>query len=188
MQSNISQSPIKDVRIRAVIERLVATRRTPTDGGPLHSTAASRDPNDYAEYGFSIYPEQGDLIYLLCRGMGAKRVVDFATSVGMSALYFAAAMRDNGEGTVIGSELVPAKIATARRNLAEAGLSDFVDIRQGDARKTLSDLGGFADFVLVDGWPLSQESSLAREVIEIVAPQVRIGGYVMNDNAEPRLS
>ncbi len=50
--------------------------------------------------------------------MHATRVVEFATSVGMSTLFFAAAMRDNGGDTVIGSELVPAKVATARRNLA----------------------------------------------------------------------
>jgi hypothetical protein len=41
------------------------------------------------------------------------------------------------------------------------------------------------DFALIDGWPNGQEPSLAREVIEILAPQIRTGGYVMNDNAEP---
>jgi hypothetical protein len=40
-------------------------------------------------------------------------------------------------------------------------------------------------FVLIDGWPLAEGPSLARQVIEIVAPQLRTGGYVMNDNAEP---
>jgi predicted O-methyltransferase YrrM len=145
----------------------------------------SRDPRDYAEYGFSIVPDQGDLIYLLCRGMGATRVVDFATSIGMSAIYFAAAMRDNRGGTVIGSELVPEKVATARRNLADAGLSDYADIREGDAPKTLRDLGGSVDFALIDGWPNGQSPSLAREVIEILAPKIRTGGYVLNDNAEP---
>jgi predicted O-methyltransferase YrrM len=52
-------------------------------------------------------PAQGDLIYLLCqllcRALGATRVAEFATSVGMSTLYFAAAIRDNGGGAVIGS-------------------------------------------------------------------------------------
>jgi hypothetical protein len=38
---------------------------------------------------------------------------------------------------------------------------------------------------LIDGWPLDDGPSLARQVIEIVAPQLRVGGYVMNDNAEP---
>jgi len=175
-------SAIADGRVTAVIERLQATRRAPARGNPMQS--GSRDPHDYAEQGFSIHPEQGELIYLLCRGLRAKRVAEFATSVGMSTLYFAAAMRDNGGGTVIGSEIVPAKVATAKRHLAEAGLADYAEIRQGDARKTLRDLGGPVDFILIDGWPGDKRPTLARQVIEIVAPQLRVGGYVMNDNAE----
>jgi predicted O-methyltransferase YrrM len=178
------KSVIQDGRVRAVIERLEAERRRPRSGSPKDNDQ-SRDPYDYADRGFSIHPDQGDLIYLLCRGMRATRVVEFATSVGMSTLYFAAAMRDNGGGRVIGSELVPAKIATARRNLADAGLANYAEIREGDARQTLRDLGGQVDFALIDGWPSDEEPSLAREVIEIVAPQLRVGGYVMNDNAEP---
>ena len=184
MQNN-TLSPVRDPRVLAVVDRLQAERRRPADGGPLANPGRSHDPHDYAEYGFSIVPEQGDLIYLLCRGLRAKRVVEFATSVGMSTLYFAAAMRDNGGGKVIGAEIVPAKVAAAKRNLADADLSDYADIREGDAPQTLRDLGGPVDFVLIDGWPLSEGPSLARQVIEIVAPQLRTGGYVMNDNAEP---
>src|ERR1700723_2059550 len=114
---NTNVSPVRDPRVRAVIDRLLAERRRPEDGGPRANSGASHDPYDYAAYGFSIVPEQGDLIYLLCRGLRATRTVEFATSIGMSTLYFAAAIRDNGGGTVIGSELVPAKVATARRNL-----------------------------------------------------------------------
>ena len=175
-------SAIRDARVTAVIERLQATRRAPVRGNPMQS--GSRDPHDYAEQGFSIHPEQGELIYLLCRGLRAKRVAEFATSVGMSTLYFAAAMRDNGGGTVIGSEIVPAKVQAAKRNLAEAGLADYAEIREGDARQTLRDLGGPVDFILIDGWPGDKGPTLARQVIEIVAPQLRVGGYVMNDNAE----
>jgi predicted O-methyltransferase YrrM len=175
--------PIQDRRINTVISRLMETRRRPTDGGP-RGGAHNDDPHAYAEYGFSIFPEQGELIYLLCRAQHATRVAEFATSVGMSTLYFAAAVRDNGGGTVIGSELVPEKIDTARHNLADAGLADLVDLRQGDARETLRDLGGPVDFMLIDGWPVSKGPSLARQVMEITAPQIRIGGLVMNDNGE----
>ena len=185
MPDNTLLSPLRDARVRAVIERLIQSPRLPVGGSPSDYPEVSRDPLDYAEYGFSIWPDQGDLIYLLCRGMRATRVVDFATSIGMSAIYFAAAMRDNGGGTVIGSELVPEKVRTARRNLADAGLADYAYIREGDARQTLSSVGGPVDFALIDGWPNGQEPSLAREVIEILAPQIRTGGYVMNDNAEP---
>ena len=183
MQDNLS--PLQDDRVRAVIERIIESPRLPAGGSPSDNPEASRDPFAYVGYGFSIWPEQGDLIYLLCRGMRATRVVDFATSIGMSAIYFAAAMRDNGGGTVIGSELVPEKIRTARRNLADAGLADYTEIREGDARQTLSSVGGPVDFALIDGWPNCQQPSLAREVIQILAPQIRTGGYVMNDNAEP---
>jgi predicted O-methyltransferase YrrM len=185
MKDTARLSPLKDPRVRAVIEQLIELPRLPPRGSPSDHREVSRDPFDYTEYGFSIRPDQGDLIYLLCRGMRATRVVDFATSIGMSAIYFAAAMRDNGGGTVIGSELVPKKVTTAKRNLADAGLAEYADIREGDARQTLSDVGGAVDFVLIDGWPNGREPSLARAVIEILAPQIRTGGYVMNDNAEP---
>jgi len=175
--------PIQDLRVRAVINDLCAAARRPHDGGPRRSP--SRDPADYADYGFSIVPDQGDLIYLLCRAKRARRVVEFATSLGMSTLYFAAAMRDNGGGLVIGSEIVPAKVEEARLNLAKAGLEDYAEIRQGDARQTLRDLGGPVDFALIDGWPTAGGPSLAREVIAMIAPRLALGAYVMNDNAEP---
>ncbi|KJC59134.1 methyltransferase [Bradyrhizobium sp. LTSPM299] len=184
MSDEQPHSAIADPRVTAVIDRLQAARRRPTGGGP-RGGFSDRDPHAYAEQGFSIHPEQGELIYLLCRGIGAKRVAEFATSIGMSTLYFAAAVRDNGGGTVIGSEIVPAKVATARRNLSDAGLADYAEIREGDARQTLRDLGGPVDFILIDGWPGDSGPSLARQVIEITAPQLRVGGYVMNDNAEP---
>ncbi|QYN32362.1 class I SAM-dependent methyltransferase [Pseudonocardia sp. DSM 110487] len=177
-------SPVLDPQVVSVLDRLHAERRRPTAGGPRRG-GGSADPHDYADIGFSIRPEQGDLIYLLCRATGATRVVEFATSIGVSTIYFAAAVRDNGGGTVIGSEIVPEKAATARRNLADAGLEDVVDLRLGDARETLRDLGGPVDFALIDGWPVGSGPTLARQVMEIVAPQLRVGALVVNDNAEP---
>lgn len=176
-------TPLDDPRVEAVIARMQAERRRPSSGSPRDS--GSNDPHEWADFGFSIHPEQGELIYLLCRALRAKRVVDFATSVGFSALYFAAAMRDNGGGEVIGAEIVPQKIQIARANLAEAGLDGFVDIRQGDARKTLRDVGGDIDFALIDGWPGDGGTSLALDVIRVLAPQMQCGAIALNDNAEP---
>ena len=81
--SETFKSVIPDERVRAVIRRLEAERRRAQAGSP-NDDGQSRDPYDYADRGFSIRPDQGDLIYLLCRGMRATRVVEFATSVGMS--------------------------------------------------------------------------------------------------------
>jgi predicted O-methyltransferase YrrM len=176
-------SPLNDRRVEQVIERMIDGYRRPANGGPRSSD--NYDPHAYAEFGFSIHPDQGELIYLLCRALNARRVVDFATSVGFSTLYLAAAVRDNGGGRVIGAEIVPAKIATARENLAAAGLCDFVEIRAGDARATLRDVGGAVDFALIDGWPGGQGPSLSLEVMRVVTPQLRPGALVLNDNAEP---
>jgi predicted O-methyltransferase YrrM len=175
-------SALNDRRVEQVIERMLDARRRPDTGGPRSN--ALYDPHAYAEFGFSIHPDQGELIYLLCRALDARLVVDFATSVGFSTLYLAAAVRDNGGGRVVGAEIVPAKIASARRNLAAAGLEQFVEIRAGDARQTLRELGGAADFALIDGWPGEEGPSLSLEVMRVVAAQLRPGALVLNDNAE----
>ena len=74
-----------------------------------------------------------------------------------------------------------AKAQAARANLAEAGLADFVEVREGDATETLKDVGGHADFLLMDSW-----TDFARPVIEVMAPQFRSGAIVMADNV-PRV-
>jgi hypothetical protein len=43
-------------------------------------------PHHYVEFGFSIFPEQSDLKYLLCGAQRATRVAEFATSIGTSTL------------------------------------------------------------------------------------------------------
>src|SRR5580658_6074128 len=174
--------PLHDARIEKVIARLIAARSRPSGGGPRGS--GGNDPHRYEEYGFSIHPDQGELLYLLCRALGARRVVDFATSVGFSTLYLAAAMRDNGGGRVIGAEIVPEKIQAAQRNLEAAGLAAFVEIRAGDARETLRDVGGDIDLALIDGWPGGSGPSLSLEVMRVLAPQMRAGAIAVNDNAE----
>ena len=92
----------------------------PPGGGPR--TGATLDPAAYVDYGFSIDREHGELIYSLCRALHAIRVAEFATSLGASTRYFAAALRDTGGGEVIGSETVPEKVAAAQRHFAAAGL------------------------------------------------------------------
>lgn len=109
--------------------------------------------------------------------MHATRVVEFGTSLGVSTIWLAAAVRDNGGGTVIGTEMMPAKAERAHAHLYEAGLADQVDIRIGDARETLRDLDGPVDLMLNDGFP-----DAALDVLRLVAPQLRPGAVVITDN------
>jgi Methyltransferase domain len=191
MPSSTTSSPILDPQVLGVLDRLRAENRPPFGNGENRPPGGRRphhegvmDPFDFPDVAFPINPDQGDLIYLLCRATGATRVVEFATSLGISTIYFAAAVRDNGGGTVIGSEIVPTKAEAAKRNLADAGLSGLVDIWVGDARETLRDLGGPVDFALIDGFPAPSGPTLALQVMQIIAPQLRTGALVMNDNGE----
>ncbi len=125
----------------------------------------------------AIDREKAEFCYLLCRALGARRVVEAGTSFGVSTLYLAAAVRDNGGGIVIGTEHEPAKAAIARANFAEAGLAGLIDLREGDLRATLRDTGGLIDFMLIDIWV-----EMARPALELVAPRLRPGAIVIADN------
>ncbi|MFI6645459.1 O-methyltransferase [Streptomyces sp. NPDC050504] len=182
---------LRDPRVVRVLTRL-DRRNLESFGEALSLDTWSSDPFAFQEQPLSVTAEIGDLIYLTARAARATRAVDFATSVGMSLIYLAAAVRDNGGGLVIGSELVPAKVEEARRNVEEAGLTDYVEIREGDARETLADVGGPIDYAIVDGfqgtdngWIGESGSSLALDVLRLLTPQLRSGAVLVNDNAEP---
>ncbi len=126
----------------------------------------------------SIDCEQGRLLYLLARATGARHVVEFGTSFGVSTIYLACAVRDNGGGKVIGSELLMSKTAKARSNLEEAGVAQWVEVRQGDGLQTLKRLDHPVDFLLLDGFP-----GLALDALKTVEPNLRPGALIVVDDA-----
>ncbi|MDM9379244.1 class I SAM-dependent methyltransferase [Chlorogloeopsis sp. ULAP01] len=124
-----------------------------------------------------ISREQGKFLYLMARSVGAKRVVEFGTSFGVSTIYLAAAVRDNQGEVVVGTEFEPSKHERAVANLAEAGLSQVTDIRLGDALETLRDVPEPVDLVLLDGW-----KDLYIPILELLKPKLRSGSVVLADN------
>lgn len=177
---------IGDSRVAAVLERLHGAASgqklqiVRTFGGALLGRKRL-SWQDLAERARDLYlplsPQQGELCYLLARSIGARRIVEFGTSLGVSTIYLAAAVRDNGGGKVIGTELVPAKAARAREHLREAGLAEFVEVREGDALKTLEGEPGPFDMLLLDGW---KDGYLP--AIRLLGPRIRRGGLVVSDN------
>jgi predicted O-methyltransferase YrrM len=133
-----------------------------------------RHDEDY----MAITPGSGMHLYLLARALGARRIVEFGTSFGVSTIWLALAVRDNGGGTVIGTEYIPAKAARARANFMEAGLAEYIDLRVGNAVETLRDLEAPVDFLSSDGFP-----RYALPVLQMVAPKMRRGAIVLNHNA-----
>jgi predicted O-methyltransferase YrrM len=133
----------------------------------------------------AVTPERGALLYLVVRAIRATRIVEFGTSLGISTIYLATAVRDNlaagtaGPGQVIGSEMDPRKIETAARNLQEAGLADIVRILPGDALETLRDVPAPQDMVFLDG-----RKDMYLPVLKKLQPKLRAGAVVISDNIE----
>ncbi|MFG1420519.1 O-methyltransferase [Roseixanthobacter liquoris] len=124
--------------------------------------------------------ETGALLYMLARSMRAKSIVEFGTSFGISTLHLAAALRDNGGGRVVTTEFEPSKVAHARQHLAEGGLLDLVEFREGDALSTLkTDLPDSIDLLLLDG-----AKSLYTEILSLTEDRLRPGALIVADNAD----
>ncbi len=117
---------------------------------------------------------------MLARSCRAKTIVEFGTSFGISTLHLAAALRDNGGGRLITSEFEPSKVERARANLTAGGLMDLVEIRQGDALKTLAaDLPDAIDLLLLDG-----AKALYPDILDRVQSRLRPGALIIADNAD----
>jgi predicted O-methyltransferase YrrM len=124
--------------------------------------------------------ETGLLLYLLARSSGARTIIEFGTSFGISTIHLAAALRDNGGGLLITSEFEPSKVARARKNLSDAGLHDLVEFREGDALHTLkNDLPDRAELLLLDG-----AKALYPEILGLVESRLRPGALIVADNAD----
>jgi len=185
------KSPLNDPKLEALLNRLHVESDAQIDETDAyferrdHEIAIDQDGYyDEDMHGFlsdkmvALDRDKAEFCYLLCRSMRASRVVEAGTSFGVSTLYLAAAVRDNQveNGVVIGTEFEPNKIDIARANFEQAGLSEFIELREGDLRETLQDIGGAVDFLLVDIW------EVARPALELVSPSLRPGAIVACDN------
>ena len=123
--------------------------------------------------------EAGELMYTTARAINARRIIEFGTGFGFSTIYLAAAVRDNGGGTVITTEIETTKAEAAQRNFAGAGLERFVEMRVGNALETLRDVQGPVDMVLLDGW-----NKAYIPLVEMLTPKLRRGSVVFADNVK----
>jgi predicted O-methyltransferase YrrM len=173
--------------VSAVLRRLVAAEahdeETFATIGDSLAAPFDLDVAQRAEFFKDVYmsvsPEGGQLLYLLARATGARSIVEYGTSFGLSTIYLAAAVRDNGGGTVVGTELQSAKAFAAQRNFADAGLADLIDLRVGDARETLQSISQPIDLLLLDGWP-----DLALPVLQLLEPKLRVGSLILVDDVD----
>jgi caffeoyl-CoA O-methyltransferase len=96
-----------------------------------------------------VGPLVGELLFILARVMGARRILELGTATGYSAIYLAQAVASD-LGTVLTLESNPDMARRARDNIAAAGLSERVDVRVGDARALMAGLDGYFDVIFMD--------------------------------------
>src|SRR3954454_19292425 len=107
---------------------------------------------------------EGRLLETLVHATGARRVLEFGTFTGYSALSMAAALPDGGE--VITLELSEAHAEIARRHIDASPYADRVKLLLGPALDSLESVDGEFDLVFIDadkgGYPLYYEAALER--------------------------
>lgn len=128
------------------------------------------------EFLIPVGPEAGTVLNLLIRSLERPRILELGTSYGYSTVYLAEAARAAG-GHITTLELSPEKSAFAAREVARAGLAEYVEFKVGDALDWLRELPGPFDFVLVDLW-----KELYVPCLELVYPKLAKGGFLAGDN------
>ena len=174
-----------DPKVAATLDRMftesadqfASMRSGGTDFARLESATAQERADALSDYYLPVTPAAGRLLYALVRAARPATVVEFGMSLGISAIHLASAVRDNGSGRVVTTELSAAKVSAAKKTFADVGLDDLIEVLEGDALTTLAELGGPVDFVLLDGW-----KELYVPVLELLEPRLAPGTLVVADN------
>ena len=177
-------SALNSPKVQAVLARLFAASALQEAARPAMPAGFSHEassPQERADALAAVYmpisAQGGDLLYSLLRASRPDRIVEFGTSFGISTIYLACAILDNGKGHLYSTELSAAKVEAARRNLLEAGVADKVTVLQGDALQTLIDVPGPIGLVLLDGW-----KDMNLPVLKMLEPRLAAGALVIGDD------
>ncbi len=146
--------------------------------GWLRAIFRELKPEDMKDAYLAMDAEQGGMMYRLIVEHQAKNIVEFGTSFGVSTLYLAAGARETG-GRVITTEILPEKVRVASANFEEAGMRDLIEIREGDAMKTLVDAPEGIEFLLLDGW-----KDLYVPLVKLLEPKLKDGCIIVTDNVD----
>lgn len=152
-----------DDRVRSVLARMEA------------EDAADRE-RPVSERSLAVGPDSGRLLFALVAPNAGCEVLEIGGSHGYSTVWLASAARILG-GRVVSLEQDPGKIEVWRRNIADAGLEEWVELVAGDAKETLPDLEDGFDVVFLDAWKDDYEV-----LFELARTKLDPGGVVVADN------
>jgi caffeoyl-CoA O-methyltransferase len=152
-----------------------------TDLFAPHDQALQQAWDDIPRYGLpaiTVKPEEGRFLQFLARASGAGLALELGTLGGYSSMWIARGLAPGGRLITVERDPRHAEIAAA--HFSEAGLSDRIEIRIGEAVQLLEELGGRTpyDFIFIDadkpGYP---------EYFDWSLENVRLGGIIAAHNA-----
>lgn len=154
--------------VSAYVESVLPTRHE-----VLHEMEARARESRFPIVG----PAVGQLLYVLVRLGGARRVFELGSGFGYSTAWFAMGVRDNGGGEVHHVVWDEALSRDARGYLGRLGLDGVVRFHVGEAVETLRRHEGPFDVIFNDidkaGYPAS---------LPVIAPRLASGGLLVVDN------
>lgn len=130
--------------------------------------------------GMQIGPEQGQLMALLAKLVGAKRCIEVGVFTGYSSLAVALALPEDGR--ILACDVSEQWTAIARRFWREAGVEHKIELKLQPAVRTLEELlaageAGRYDFAFVDADKPAYDS-----YYELLLKLLRPGGLMALDN------
>jgi predicted O-methyltransferase YrrM len=156
---------VLDDRVRSVLARMEAEDASDRESGV-----------PFGERSLAVGPDSGRLLFALVAPNAGCEILEIGGSHGYSTVWLAAAARILG-GRVVTLEEDPGKIEVWRRNIAEAGLEEWAELVEGDAKQTLPELEDGFDIVFLDAWKDDYEL-----LFELAREKLDPGGVVVADN------
>jgi caffeoyl-CoA O-methyltransferase len=127
--------------------------------------------------GMQIGDDQGQLLTMLTRLVGARRAVEVGTFTGYSSLCIARGLAPGG--SLLCCDISEEWTSIGVRAWARAGVADRIELRIAPALETLSALPDVADIDLVF---IDADKPGYRGYWEQLVPRVRSGGLLLADN------
>jgi caffeoyl-CoA O-methyltransferase len=162
--------------IDAVIGDYAAARSTPPDADQLELQRIAQDKTGRAA-GMQIGDDQGVLMEMVVRAIGATRAVEIGTFTGYSALAVARGLGPGGR--LLCCDVSQEWTSIARQAWHTAGIADRFELRVGLGLETLRSLplGEQFDFALIDA-----DKTGYAQYYEQVLTRLRPGGLMLLDN------
>jgi predicted O-methyltransferase YrrM len=126
---------------------------------------------------WQISRAEGEMLRQIALAANARVIVEVGTSYGFSGLFWGAALLHTG-GLLHTIDVNPAKVESAKRTFADAGLSANIINHCGNAADILKTLHGPIDLAFIDA-----DKPSTRAYFDALWPSLRVGGSILVDNA-----